>query len=136
MRFAKTTEYGIRVMIYIGKHRQTWHSVHALHRRLDIPYKYLARLMRDLTRAGLLEVLHGKDGGYRLKGALSEIYLYQVVGVIEGLDNLERCILGFEECNENEPCPLHEAWLPFRKGIKELLYNTTLQELQKDGQRI
>lgn len=129
MRFQKTTEYAIRVMAYLAKNNQDRFSVNALHQQLQIPYKYLSRLMHTLANAGLVEVAHGKQGGYQVVRDLSTIYLYQIVGVVEGLDDYQRCVLGFPECSNDNPCTLHRIWLERQESIREMIYNTTLADL-------
>jgi len=121
MRFQKTTEYAIRVMVYLAKHKTERFSANRLHQELQIPYKYLGRLMSKLSAAGLVSVEPGKSGGYQMKHKLSEIYLYQISGLVEGLEDYERCVLGFEECSDKNPCSLHKHWLLHREGIKVLL---------------
>jgi len=130
MRFQKTTEYAIRVMVYLAHYQDEWYSVNRLHQILDIPYKYLGRLMHTLSKAGLLEVTQGKQGGYRINRQKSSIYLYEIVGAIEGLDSYQRCVLGFSECSEENPCPLHHFWLAHQEGLKEMVYNLTLDDLK------
>jgi DNA-binding IscR family transcriptional regulator len=48
---------------------------------------------------------------------------------VEGLENYNRCILGFEECSDDNPCPLHDYWLPIRDQINHLLYHVSLANL-------
>ena len=129
MRFQKTTEYAIRVMVYLAKNNQERFSVNALHQELQIPYKYLGRLMHTLANAGLVEVTQGKQGGYQVVRDLATIYLYHIVGVVEGLDDYQRCVLGFPECSNDNPCSLHHIWLERQESIKEMIYNTTLADL-------
>lgn len=131
MRFQKTTEYAIRVMVYLADHKNQRYSVNQLHQRLKIPYKYLGRLMNKLSTAGLVEVSQGKQGGYQIIKDLGSIYLYQIVGVVEGLKNYNRCVLGFPECSNENPCSLHHIWLHRQEQIKEMLYNTSLSDLKK-----
>lgn len=133
MRFQKTTEYAIRVMVYLANHQEELYSVNQLHQILHIPYKYLGRLMNTLSRAGLVEVVQGKYGGYRLNPDRQNVYLYEIIGVVEGLENYERCVLGFENCADENPCPLHQFWLQHREGIKNLIYNTQLLDLEKQN---
>ncbi len=131
MRLQKTTEHAIRVMTYLAVNKDKRFSVNTLHKELDIPYKYLGRLMSKLAQAGLVQVEQGKHGGYRLARQLDKIYLYEVVGVVEGLDDYDRCILGFPNCSNENPCPLHYYWTNIQAQLKELLYNTTLADLEK-----
>jgi Rrf2 family protein len=130
LRFQKTTEYAIRVMVYLANNQEEWYSTNKLHQMLDIPYKYLGRLMHTLTQAGFLEVAMGKDGGYRINKDRYPIFLYEIVGVIEGLDSFNRCILGFPECSDENPCSLHKYWLQHQPGLKDMIYNVNLKDLE------
>ncbi len=131
MKFSKTTEYAIRVMVYLSDHREFLYSVNKLHLLLNVPYKYLGRLMSKLASAGLVESVKGKDGGYRICDSCEPIYLYQIVEVVDGLSDYSRCVLGFDECSDENPCSLHKEWLPHLSGIKEMLYNVNLKDLAK-----
>jgi Rrf2 family protein len=133
MRFQKTTEYAIRVMVYLANHRDVRYSTNHLHRELNIPYKYLGRLMKKLSDGGLIDVMQGKYGGYSISKNLTAIFLFHIIEIVEGLDNYNRCILGFPECSADYPCSLHKRWLPHQEAIKEMLYNTSLEDLKKEG---
>ena len=129
MKFSKTTEYAIRVMVFLSDHRDALYSANKLHHSLKVPYKYLSRLMSKLAAAGLVESVQGKQGGFRICPACEPIYLYQIIDVVDGLSDYNRCVLGFEECSDENPCSLHNVWLPHLKGIKDMLYNVNLQDL-------
>ena len=127
MRFQKTTEYALRVMVFLWDHK----NVNQIHARLNIPYKYLGRLMRNLAEAGFLVVTQGKMGGYRINPQKSQIFLYEIIGSVEGLENYERCVLGFPECSNDNPCSLHNIWLEQQQNLKEMVYNVCLNDLSK-----
>ena len=130
MRLSKTSEYAIRVMVWLNLNRSEFYSVKALHKKLNIPYKYLAKLMHKLASAKLLEVVQGKQGGYRINSALKDIYLYQIVGVVDSLDDYDRCVLGFPECSDTNPCPMHHIWKKNLADIKDTIFNTALSDLE------
>ncbi len=132
MRFQKTTEYAIRVMVFLAANNEDVYSVNRLHKLLNIPYKYLGRLMNKLTQADFVTVAHGKKGGYRLNTSRQPVYLYQIIGLVEGLENYDRCILGFESCCDDHPCPMHKIWLPFKADLRDMIYNTTLEDLEME----
>lgn len=131
MRFQKTTEYAIRVMVFLAASQHEVYSVNRLHRELNIPYKYLGRLMHKLTQAEFVTVTHGKQGGYRINSYRQPIYLYQIIGLVEGLENYDRCVLGFDACSDDNPCPMHQIWLDFRNDLRDMIYNTTLEDLEE-----
>jgi Rrf2 family protein len=130
MRFHKTTEYAIRVMVFLANNRDGRYSVNKLHTILQIPYKYLGHLMHRLTRAGFVDVLQGKQGGYRINDHRAPIYLYEIIGVVEGLENYDRCVLGFEACSDANPCTLHKYWMEHKGRLKEMIYNINLKDLE------
>jgi Rrf2 family protein len=130
MRFQKTTEYAIRVMVYLANNPENRYSVRMLHKKLKISYKYLGQLMYLLNQAGLVNVRQGKQGGYRINDQRPPIYLYEIIGVVEGLENYDRCILGFDECSAENPCSLHQFWLVYKERLRDMIFNTNLEDLR------
>ena len=133
MRFAKTTEYAIRVMVFLSHNRHQMFSATRLHTLLNIPYKYLSKLMTKLASAGLVEVSQGNKGGYQLNITRSPIYLREIINIVEGLDNYDRCILGFDDCSDQNPCSLHTFWVNHKNGINYMIQHITLEDLYKTG---
>jgi Rrf2 family protein len=131
MRLSKTTEYAIRVMSYLARQTDDAVSVAFLAETLAIPYKYLARLMTQLSQAGLLQSTQGKKGGYRIARPLNEIFVYQIVDVVEGLENYHRCVLGYPQCDDKDPCCMHHLWEPQLLGVRKMIYENTLADLQQ-----
>ena len=129
MHFSKTTEYAIRVLSYLCRYKEKPHSVAFLHNELDLPYKYLTKLMTELEKKELVSSLRGRDGGFVLKGDANRIFLAQILEAIGEPLEQKRCILGFEQCNAKNPCALHDAWLNPKKMIEEMLQNTSLASL-------
>jgi Rrf2 family protein len=132
MRLSKTTEYAIRAMAFLARHPAELVSVTRLARDLAIPYKYLARLMTQLSQAGLLDSTQGKKGGYRVARPLDEIFLYQIVDVVEGLEHYHRCLLGHPQCDDASPCCLHHLWEPQIQGVRKMIYEHSLADLRQD----
>ncbi|MFA7330669.1 MAG: Rrf2 family transcriptional regulator [Candidatus Delongbacteria bacterium] len=131
MRLSKTTEYAIRVMSFLARRSDEAVSVAQLSETLAIPYKYLARLMTQLSQAGLLQSTQGKKGGYRIARPLEEIFIYQIVDVVEGLENYNRCVMGYPQCDDQNPCCMHHLWEPQLLGVRRMIYEHTLADLQQ-----
>ena len=62
----------------------------------------------------------------RAPGAIS---LAAVIGAVEGSSEPKNCVLGLGLCSEENPCALHEDWLPLRTAIHSFLEETTLADL-------
>lgn len=129
MHFSKTAEYAIRVLSYLYRYKQKSHSVAFLHKELNLPYKYLTKLMTELEKKELVSASRGRDGGFTLKHDANTIYLKDILEAIGEPLESKRCILGFELCDATNPCALHDQWLKPKNIIEEMLKNTSLRSL-------
>ena len=77
-------------------------SVDALADYFEVPSAYLAKQMQLLRRAGIVESVRGKGGGYRLARSPDAISLLDIVRAIEGPMPAFRCT----EIRQNGPCGL------------------------------
>jgi Rrf2 family protein len=101
-----------------------------------IPPFYLAKVLQDLGRAGLLKSARGRGGGFYLSRPAEEITLLEVVSAVEDPRRLEKeCVLGIEECNDDAPCPMHDTWKEFRDNALEALTTLTVARLVEELKR-
>lgn len=100
---------------------------------LDVPDKYLRRLMTDLSKKGFIRSLQGRDGGYVFAKNANKIYLSQVIDAVEGMERYKACIMGFEECSDEHPCSLHEKYAPIKEKLINFLSTTTISELKSNN---
>ncbi len=129
MILTKTTEYAVRILTFMAKENKQLYSAKHLNEKLNIPYKYLTKLMTDLARKGLLTSIKGRDGGFRLSKKSNKITLSEIVESVEGLDSFNSCVLGFHECSNSNPCAMHFVWEENKKNLLETLQNTTIKNL-------
>ena len=74
MNFSAKAEYGVRLMIELGR-RQSEQAVSlkAISEAENLPLPYLEHVVADLKAAGLVESSRGAHGGYRLARPTSAI---------------------------------------------------------------
>jgi len=129
MNFSKTAQYAIRVLFYLDRYSEKSHSVNILHQELNLPYKYLTKLMTELVKKGLVEASRGRGGGFSLAKDSNKILLYDILEAV-GEPLVEgQCILGFEKCDSLNPCALHDSWTKPQKLIEDMIATTTLKSL-------
>ncbi|MDW8129510.1 MAG: Rrf2 family transcriptional regulator [Bryobacterales bacterium] len=92
----------------------------------NIPSAFLAKVLHQLVRAGLVSSSPGLAGGFRLRVPAERITLLEIVEAVDGLSQFTYCFTGLGECNEQEPCPMHESWKNVRASILDYLRQTTL----------
>jgi Rrf2 family protein len=56
-----------------------------------VPAAYLAKALQSLSRAGIVESMPGRNGGYRLGRPPAEVTLLDVVDAVEGRESSFRC---------------------------------------------
>jgi Rrf2 family protein len=130
MRLSKTSEYALRVLSFMINSDTEMFSAKFLIKKLDVPDKYLRRLMTDLSKNGFIRSVQGRDGGYVFAKSATDIYLSQVVDAVEGMDKYQGCILGFGKCSDDNPCSLHTKYAPIRNDLIHFLSSTTISELK------
>ena len=132
MRLSKTSEYALRVLSFMINSDMQVFSAKYLIDTLDVPDKYLRRLMTDLSKSGFIKSMKGRDGGYIFAKNANTIYISQVIDAVEGMDKYEGCIMGFNDCSDDNPCSLHENYAPIKEQLINFLSNTTISELKSN----
>lgn len=101
----------------------------------DLPRHFVAKIFQDLVRKGLLTSAKGRGGGFALARKPDQISLYDIVEVIDGIENLNACVVGMHRCDDHQPCPQHDEWKPIRNQLKEYLVRTTLDTMSSAMKR-
>jgi Rrf2 family iron-sulfur cluster assembly transcriptional regulator len=95
----------------------------------DVPERFLARVLGELVRAGVIEAELGRTGGYRLRRRPADLTLLELVESIEGPSRSTRCVLRQRACDPGHPCAIHPVWAAAQDGVIGVLEATTLADL-------
>ena len=83
MQFNTSTDYAIRMILYLAKESKTVSSS-KLSTAIGVSSRYLLQISAKLRDAGLIEVTYGGNGGFSLLQPATKITLYDIVIVMEG----------------------------------------------------
>jgi len=103
-----TSKYALRAMAWIAQGRGEPVSTGVLAERSLASAPYLAKILRQLARAGLVRSRRGVGGGWILARAPGQITLLEVLRVVQPIERIVGCPLGLPEHN-GDLCPLHQA---------------------------
>jgi len=131
MNFTKTTSYSLNVLSYLAKHGNIRMSASYLHEKLGIPFSYLRQVLSELSKKGFIDSNRGRGGGFIISRDISTIYMADIIEGTEGLDSLNRCVMGFSKCPFNYGCSIHPVWVEMRTNILNVLKKTSLADLNK-----
>ncbi len=131
MIFSRACENAIRATLYVATHSVGGPvPVREIAQATDIPAAYLAKIIQQLTRPGVLTSVKGPRGGVSLARPAKEMTLMEVVLVIEGHEFNRECVLGIPGCSEDVVhCPFHEQWGEIRERIMAMLSNRTIAQV-------
>jgi len=88
---------------------------------IDSPEHFIAKILQDLSRRGLVQSVKGPNGGFYLDEASMRCTLADVVRAIDGEKIFNGCGLGLKQCSEKKPCPIHHEFKKIRTDLFEML---------------
>jgi len=98
----------------------------------DIPSHFLAKIAQQLSRAGIIEILQGARGGYRLLVPPEKLTLLNVIEAIIGEIFLNDCVIRPESCHASSSCAVNAVWLRARDQLRRTLAEVTFAKLLED----
>lgn len=131
--FSKTCEYALRSLIFVAQKSKDGKKIgiKEIARGIDSPQSFIAKILQDLSRKGLVQSLKGPGGGFYLDDASLDHTLADIVMAIDGDRLFSACALGLQECTESQPCPIHHQFKKVKRDIMEALQHSTLRSLDK-----
>lgn len=131
MQLHNTTQYAIRILSYIAKYGDSrLYPAKELSSTLNIPYKFLTKIMSELVKSDFVDSVKGREGGYKLSRPAKQISIYDILGSFKELEDDTKCVLGIGECDDTNKCALHDQWIEPRDLIRKMYKETTLDKLE------
>lgn len=130
MLISKTSQYAIQSMVYMAtKPQNSPVFCSEISQQLQMPAPYLSKIMQTLCRAGIVESIRGRMGGYYLSKDPEKISLLQVLQAVDGDEYSRDCVLGLKICSDETACPMHEKWKPIKEEVTKMLAEKNLVAL-------
>lgn len=127
-------EYAVRALIHIARKGDgELVKLRDIAEGEGIPAPFLSNVLNRLVSSGHLRSVRGPTGGYALVGDAGELRLIDIREVIDGLSDLDRCVVGLPECSTSSPCAMHHQWVPLRARLHAFLCGTTIGDLAHGG---
>jgi Rrf2 family protein len=98
-----------------------------------ISQKYLESIMTVLSKAGFVDAVHGKGGGYRLNRKPEEYTVGAILKLTEGSLSAVSCTTqGAAACSRTECCQTKPMWDRLDRMIDDFFEGITLADILKD----
>ena len=101
----------------------------------QIPSHFLAKILQQIARKGLLKSSKGPTGGFCLKVPANKLKLIDIIDAVDGMSNFTACAGGLPECNSAKACSLCDRWKPVHSRIMVFLGKTSIADLVRDAKK-
>ncbi len=123
--------YALRVMLDLAENSHgEFIPLKDITERQNISKKYLESIMVILSKAGFVEAVHGKGGGYKLRREPKEYRAGEILRLTEGTLAPVMCLEeNAKACERADVCKTLPLWRGLNKVIMEYLDNISLEDI-------
>lgn len=126
MQITRQADYALRAVIFLSRLEENEIVATSLIAEdQKIPPSFLAKIISQLSLAGLINTSRGARGGVSLAKTTNEISVLDVVEAIDGPIFLNECTKSSSSCPFLDSCPLLEVWREARADLIDKLSSTT-----------
>ena len=130
MQITRQADYAIRAVRYLAKQGPNQRSATStVAQEMKIPPSFLAKIISQLSIAGLLHTSRGARGGVTLARDAKEISLLDVVEAIDGPILLNECVGDPADCVFIDDCLVHPIWVEAQESLVKRLRETRFDKL-------
>lgn len=128
--FSVSSSYAVRALASMQGPDGSFLSLDDLAASTRAPGPYLGKVLQGLQRAGLVESLRGRRGGFRLMRPSQSIRLIDILDATDGPLWRTTCILGFPKCTGNTACPAKSCCVDIREQLVLEMGRLTVRDIR------
>ncbi len=128
--------YALRVMVGLAMRAESEYvPLKEIAEAEGISQKYLEAIMTTLSKAGFVDAVHGKGGGYRLNRSPADYTVGSIIKLTAGRQAPVACTSqGAAACSRSTCCQTLPMWERLEKMIDEFFEGITVADLLKEQQ--
>jgi Rrf2 family protein len=133
MQITRQADYAIRAVLHVSKLGANQRAAtREIAQQQNIPLSFLAKIVSQLSIAGVLQTTRGAHGGVMLAKAAESISLLEVVESIDGPILLNECVGDENTCNFGRDCELRAVWCDAQDDLVKRLRATNFAHLSRE----
>lgn len=129
LRIGKLTDYATVILATLAADRARLLTAGTLSERTHIASPTVAKLLKQMHRAGLVNSTRGTHGGYQLARDPENISAASILDALEGPVALTQCSAGSGQCDIEHTCSVGRTWQRLSMAIRRSLNEVTLAQL-------
>jgi FeS assembly SUF system regulator len=130
LRMSKLTDYGLVLLTHMAQAGSSAvHTAPELAESSRVPLPTASKILKELTKAGVVVSHRGRRGGYSLARPPDQISVAAVVEALEGPVALTECTAMDGTCSLEPVCVVKDRWGPISRAIQRTLQRLPLSAL-------
>lgn len=130
LRISKLADYAISIMHCLSVvEGQPLLSASDVASVVQLSLPTVKKILKMLSKAGLLSSARGSEGGYSLAKEAQHIQLVQIIAAIEGKLAITECAHEPHGCTQNDVCTVKHNWQIIHQYIFSTLANISLADM-------
>lgn len=124
MHISRKSDYALRALLYISNQEPDKRSsISEIAENECIPRDFLAKILKGLTKSGMLKSFQGVRGGYQLAKPKETITFLDVIEAMEGELKVSLCVAAKEDCGcgKLDNCAMKEFWEKVQQDLIKTL---------------
>ena len=122
------SEYALRAVVWLADHRDAPRTTQEIAAATKAPPGYLAKVLQQLGRAGILSAQRGLRGGFTLDREPSDIVILEVINAVDPIERIESCPLDLKT-HGKMLCPLHRRIDQAMAQIEEVFAHAAIADI-------
>jgi FeS assembly SUF system regulator len=133
LRLTRLADYATVLMCRMASEPESIWSASQLAGVAGVSPPTAAKLLKLLTRAGLLTSLRGGKGGYQLSRGPDAISVADVIAAVDGPLGLTECTVRPGSCGMEDGCGVRANWTAINTALVGALANVSLSMMRGPG---
>jgi Rrf2 family protein len=133
MQITRQADYAVRAVLHLARGGDQRTATSAIAEEQRIPPSFLAKIVSQLSIAGLLHTSRGARGGVTLARNPKDITLLEVIEAIDGPIQLNECVGDDGKCSFDDECPLRPVWCEAQEDLVARLQGANFADMVAKG---
>jgi Rrf2 family protein len=137
MEITRQADYAIRAVLYLSENEKMGRApTNVIAEAKHIPPSFLAKIVSQLSVAGLVSTSRGARGGVTLARPSGDITLLEVIEAIDGPLSINQCALDLSVCQFGKECLVGPVWCKIQEDLVARLREITFNQLVNERQAV
>jgi len=131
--FTNSSKYAIKALCVIVTQSSMEHKllVKDIAEQTGIPKPFLSKILQQLSSKNFICSTKGRNGGFYMEAEQLENSLLDIIIEVEGKNKLQLCAINFDDCDAQNPCPIHDFIAAAKNELQQNVKNIQLKDLKQ-----